>query len=647
MAIEGKRLTGIRCIRLVCIASIAAASFTTNFSQDALARLVNDFHQESCRDSLGQQINGASNFTQSCKLSINDFIYLTQLAHSSHQHEKAKFQQELRRIFSNHNSVNLRIIIDALRAVNTLDITLNQRYNRFVSIVTRHKSLAESIQKNLLSDIKAQVLRERAAAALQAEDQNIDQARSLLTTALDLTCESGTEENHSHCKGDPDTTRLLLDLARLEEGALNFSSAALFYERAANTRPLDDRTLRLRELSKAARLWSDYGEINGQQDAIKKAADLYRSMLILTPKDRWPSEWAKLQINLGSTLKLLGQRDHESAKLQLAAEAFRASLQVLDKSNDRIAEPVARGELATTLQLLGKLGTDSENYHLAIKEFNEALRSLNRERRPLLWASIQNNLGATFWLLSKRTRDPQFMEDAVHAFLETLTVWTRKDFPHRWALAQSNLGNVYREVGLNTADSSNLKRAVRAYRRSLEVVAQESQPKDWALIQKSLGIALWTLGKAVNQPQLFEEAADALRRALQEFDPRTDPSDWIAAKHVLGVVRFEVALEQQSTSLMEAVLVELRSVLQWTKSGALPLKRAMIQDLLGRGYWYIGVENRDIHRLGQARAAFSDAKKIRVDDAKMTKYEAFYDASISSLDTLIADMKGARRAAPR
>lgn len=638
LAIEGKRLTKIRCIRLVYIGFFAIASF----SQDALARLVNDFHQEPCIELRSQHIAATDRLAMPCRLSIDQFVRLAHLAQSSHQDDKEKLQQELARIFGHKKNAGFDLIIDSLNVVNRLDVTLNRLYSRFLTIITRHVILADSLRKHHLSNAEAQMLREQAAIALQTEYQKIDQARSLLTTALDLTCKPNTEGHTSHCKGDPDTIRLLHDLAWLEEGALDFSAAASFYERASNTRSLEDRGTRLKELSVAARLWSDHGEIHGQRDAIEKAADLYRAMLALTSRDQWPGEWARLQINLGSTLKLLGQRGLEEASLKLAAEAFRASLKVLDPSNDGFAEPVARGELATTLQLIGKLGTDTEPYLLAIKEFEEALRSVKRERQPLLWASIQNNLGATLWLLSKRTHDPQFMDDAVQAFRGTLTVWTRKDFPHHWALAQSNLGNAYRETGLGTANGTNLKLAVRAYRRSLEVVTQESRPRDWALVQNGLGIALWTLGRTIDRPELFEEATDALRRALEEFDPRTDPSEWIAAKHALGIVRFEVALEQQSTSLMEAAVIELRSALQWAKGGALPLKRAMIQDLLGRGYWYLGVEGRDIHRLVQAKAAFSDAKEIRVVSAKMTKYKAFYDTSISSLESLIADMKGTR-----
>ncbi|MGI9507009.1 MAG: hypothetical protein ACR2RE_28545, partial [Geminicoccaceae bacterium] len=614
LAIDGKRLIGTRCLRLVCIGFIAA-SLSTSVSQDALARLVNDVRQESCSESRSQDIAERGRLAMYCKISIDQFVHLAHLVQSSYQDDKEKIHEELERIFGYRQNYRFNLIISSLRAINKMDFTVNQLYSRFITIITRHEILVESLRKYHLSDTKAQTLREQAALALQVEDHNIDQARSLLTTALELTCKFSADENGAHCQGDPDTIRLLVDLAWLEEGALDFSTAALFYERASKTRPLEQRITRLRELSTAARLWSDYGEINGRRDAIEKAAGLYRSMLQLTSRDRWPGEWARLQINLGSTLKLLGQRGLERTSLQLAAEAFRASLDVVDQSGDRLFEPVARGELATTLQLLGKLGTDTESYRLAIKEFNEALRSVKRERRPLLWASIQNNLGATFWLLSKGTHNPELMNDAVQAFRETLTVWTRKDFPHHWALAQGNLGNAYREIGLNAADGSNLQLAVRAYKRSLDVLTKESRPKDWALVQNNLGIALWTLGKMVDQPALYEEATHALRGALEEFDPRTDLSEWIAAKHVLGVVRFEVALEQESTSLMEAAVIELRSALHWAKGGSLPLKRAMIQDLLGRGYWYLGFEDRDIHRLDQAKAAFSDAKRHRVDDA--------------------------------
>ena len=88
-----------------------------------------------------------------------------------------------------------------------------------------------------------------------------------------------------------------------------------------------------------------------------------------------PLDWATTQNNLGNALRMLGERESDTARLEEAVTAYR-----------------------------------------------DALTERTRERVPLGWAMTQNNLGAALWTLGERESGTARLEEAIAAWEACLIV---------------------------------------------------------------------------------------------------------------------------------------------------------------------------------------------------------------------------------
>jgi tetratricopeptide (TPR) repeat protein len=89
-----------------------------------------------------------------------------------------------------------------------------------------------------------------------------------------------------------------------------------------------------------------------------------------------PLDWASTQMNLGTALWMLGERESETTRLEEAVAAYRA-----------------------------------------------ALEELTRERVPLDWAMTQTNLGTALWRLGERESETTRLEEAVAAYRAALATF--------------------------------------------------------------------------------------------------------------------------------------------------------------------------------------------------------------------------------
>jgi exonuclease VII small subunit len=103
----------------------------------------------------------------------------------------------------------------------------------------------------------------------------------------------------------------------------------------------------------------------------------YRAALEERTRDRVPLDWAMTQMNLGTALEVLGERESGTVRLEEAVTAYRA-----------------------------------------------ALEERTRDRVPLDWAMTQMNLGNALWNLGERESGTVRLEEAVAAWSECLAVST-------------------------------------------------------------------------------------------------------------------------------------------------------------------------------------------------------------------------------
>jgi tetratricopeptide (TPR) repeat protein len=71
------------------------------------------------------------------------------------------------------------------------------------------------------------------------------------------------------------------------------------------------------------------GEREGGTARLEEAAEAYRAALQERARDRVPLDWAMTQMNLGNVLRTLGQRDSGTARLKEAVTAWDACLEVI------------------------------------------------------------------------------------------------------------------------------------------------------------------------------------------------------------------------------------------------------------------------------------------------------------------------------
>ncbi|CAO4191879.1 hypothetical protein LFADAHJC_LOCUS204 [Methylorubrum extorquens] len=159
----------------------------------------------------------------------------------------------------------------------------------------------------------------------------------------------------------------------------------------------------------------------------------------VSTRERDVYSWARGQLNLGDTLRRLGERGRSIRYLEEALGAYRLALEEYSREHTPKDWAHAQHNLCVTLSALGKL----ESGTMRLKEADSACRSAldvyTRVDAPKDWARTQHNLGSTLIYLGARESGTRSLEDAVDAFLAALQVRTRESLPQDWANTQIGL----------------------------------------------------------------------------------------------------------------------------------------------------------------------------------------------------------------
>ena len=238
--------------------------------------------------------------------------------------------------------------------------------------------------------------------------------------------------------------------------------------------------------------------------------------------------------DLGNALRVLGERESGTARLEEAVVAFRAALEERPRERVPLNWALAQNNLGNVLQALGLRESGTARLEEAVAAYRAALEERTRERVPLDWAMTQNNLGSAFQALGERESGTARLEEAVAAYRAALDEYTRERVPLDWAGIQNNLGNALAILGLRESGTARLEEAVAAYRSALEERTRERLPLDWAMTQNNLGNALAALGARESGTARLEEAVAAYRAALEEYTRERVRLAWATTQNNLG-----------------------------------------------------------------------------------------------------------------
>ncbi|WP_297772180.1 tetratricopeptide repeat protein [uncultured Roseovarius sp.] len=277
----------------------------------------------------------------------------------------------------------------------------------------------------------------------------------------------------------------------------------------------------------ALRALQDTHYVDGRDKGI--AIDLEISMalarLVLT-RARTADERGTALNDLGVSLRILGERESGTARLEEAVTAYRAALE--ESSRDRVPLDWARAQmnLGNALRTLGDRESGTARLEEAVTAYRAALEESTRDRVPLEWAKTQMNIGNALATIGERESGTDRLEEAVIAFRSALEEHTRDRVPLDWAMTQMNLGTALATIGERESGTARLEEAVTAYRAALEESTRDRVPLEWARTQMNLGTALAILGQREVGTARLEDADTAYRHALEEWTRDRVPLDW-------------------------------------------------------------------------------------------------------------------------
>jgi tetratricopeptide (TPR) repeat protein len=309
------------------------------------------------------------------------------------------------------------------------------------------------------------------------------------------------------------------------------------------------------------------GEQSGKTEPLNESVELYRKVLMASPRERVPLDWALTQNNLGDALETLGEWESGTARLEEAVSAYRAAVQ--ERTRERVPLDWAQTQtnLGNALEELGERESGTEKLKEAVTAYRAALEERTRERVPLDWAETQTDLAIALKVLGERENGTEKLEQAVAAYRAALEEQTRERVPLDWALTQNNLGNALRRLGERESGTARLEEAVQAYRAALEERTRERVPLRWAATQANLGNAFLALGERENGTARLEKAVDAYKEALEEDTRERVPLAWGEDLGNQGVALMIIAQRTNDASVAERAVEQIKTAYETEHAG--------------------------------------------------------------------------------
>jgi tetratricopeptide (TPR) repeat protein len=355
---------------------------------------------------------------------------------------------------------------------------------------------------------------ELASYAQQAqtliEKGEFDGARSALASGKDAA--HGMRERSSGYEA-----AFLAQDAKIDHLQLAYRSASTKYADAARLMETVDQRQQWEFLMAQARELYNQGNEFSNNPALVESIAIYRKCLLLAPRALRSLDWARAQVGLGSALRVLGQREPETARLEEAVSAYRGALQENTRQREPFDWAMTQNNLGFALLRLGERESGSAKLEEAATAFREALQEWTRGRAPLQWAMAQKNLGLALVELGRRERGTARLIEAIGTLREALQGNTRASAPLQWAFIQNNLGGALKVLGEREPGTARLEEAVSAYREALKEHTRARMPLQWAMSTGGQGIALMLLAERRGDEEMARLAVQQIEAAVTTF----------------------------------------------------------------------------------------------------------------------------------
>ncbi len=281
----------------------------------------------------------------------------------------------------------------------------------------------------------------------------------------------------------------------------------------------------LGKVYQTAELPGDRGILNW---ALKdEAVSYFVGALFGWTRDRFPQQWAKVQLNLGLTL-LTRRRGHRWENLDLAIQCFQRASEVLTREEN----PVDWVYLQSGLGLAYEECT-TPDIEKALSHFQNALSMATHAVGADMWATLQYYLGSTY-LERKLGERADNVEQALHHLQQAIGAQGRTPNPETWILCQTALGKTY-AARRRGSHAENVERAIAAFRQVLQGHDLEDSPDLYLMTQGHLG-NLYLEEKRWNEAhQSYWSAMEAQELLYQAGGSTEERHSWLHAYNDLQV----------------------------------------------------------------------------------------------------------------
>lgn len=372
-------------------------------------------------------------------------------------------------------------------------------------------------------------------------------------------------------------------------------------------------------------------------DKLNEAVIAYRKSLLARPRDLDNFKWAQTQSNLGNALKAIARRERSVDSLHKAIEAYRVSLEVRDRETFPTEWAISMHNLGNALKALGQRTGDSRHLEEAAAVLTAALEERQEEKDPIKWAMTKHSLAGVLKVLGERDCDTERLEEAKSYFVDVLRHRRRDNVPLSWAMTQNNLGNVLKLLGERSESASLLQRAVSAYREALKERTREKVPIDWAETQNNLGNALKSLGAHNRDANQVRLAVEAYSKSLQERQRELVPIDWAMTQNNLGNAWREIGILDSSVNHLQRSMSALRLALEERTRDKTPFAWAITHKNIAKTAIAIFNLTQNLADLKQAAESASKSKSYFC-TAVSSYYSAELDSISREVDELQADI---------
>ena len=197
------------------------------------------------------------------------------------------------------------------------------------------------------------------------------------------------------------------------------------------------------------------GSERGDHQKLTAADALFADLLRLQPRALLPLDWAATQSNRAAELRMLGQMEHATARLEEAVATYREALQEYPRHSAPIRWAAIQNDLGLTLWRLGERGDGTARLKEAVLAFQAALQERTRDRAPIQWAMTKCALGFPLTRIAEREGEIGVLRETATAYDAALSLLISAGENGRAAICRTGRDQVIALLNKNPAGENN------------------------------------------------------------------------------------------------------------------------------------------------------------------------------------------------